>query len=90
MATMRSVFPTVLRYPVRPTNSLMLGSDAPAGAAKLRAAAPSLPPDLAAVASSAAQQLGPGLPGGEVFTDDRAPVEWLIDASIVRYAAGQR
>ena len=27
--------------------------------------------------------------GGEVFTDDRAPVEWLIDMSIVRYAAGE-
>ena len=24
-----------------------------------------------------------------VFTDDRAPVEWLIDASIVSYAAGE-
>jgi hypothetical protein len=28
------------------------------------------------------------LTGGDVFTDDRAPVEWLIDASIVKYAAG--
>ena len=88
-ATMRSVFPTVLRDPVRSTNSLVLGSDAPAGAAKLRAAVPSLPTDLAALASRVARQLAPGLPGGEVFTDDRAPVEWLIDASIVRYAAGE-
>jgi hypothetical protein len=28
------------------------------------------------------------LAGGRLFTDDKAPVEWLIDASIVRYAAG--
>ena len=27
------------------------------------------------------------LPGGDVYTDDRAPVEWLIDASIVHVAA---
>jgi spermidine synthase len=27
------------------------------------------------------------LTGGEVYTDDRAPVEWLIDRSLVQYAA---
>jgi spermidine synthase len=27
------------------------------------------------------------LTGGEVYTDDRAPVEWLIDRSLVKYAA---
>ena len=29
----------------------------------------------------------PRLPGGEVYTDDRAPVEWLIDRAILGYAA---
>ena len=29
------------------------------------------------------------LEGGEVYTDDRAPVEWLIDKSIVDYASGE-
>ncbi len=33
----------------------------------------------------------PGLRGGTVYTDDRAPVEWLIDGSILKVAAeGQR
>jgi spermidine synthase len=32
-------------------------------------------------------QLAAPLPGGEVYTDDRAPVEWLIDRSLVEYAA---
>jgi spermidine synthase len=32
-------------------------------------------------------QLHPPLSGGEVYTDDRAPVEWLIDRSLVEYAA---
>jgi hypothetical protein len=40
------------------------------------------------VVRNAAARLGPPLGGGEVYTDDRAPVEWLIDTSIVRYAAG--
>jgi hypothetical protein len=30
------------------------------------------------------------LPGGAVYTDDRAPVEWLTDLSILRYATGTR
>ena len=32
-------------------------------------------------------QLRPPLTGGSVYTDDRAPVEWLIDRSLVKYAA---
>jgi hypothetical protein len=27
--------------------------------------------------------------GGTVYTDDRAPVEWLIDRSILGYAASE-
>jgi spermidine synthase len=33
------------------------------------------------------QRLAPALPGGTVYSDDRAPVEWLIDRSLVEYAA---
>ena len=29
------------------------------------------------------------LPGGEVYTDDVAPVEWLIDRSILGYASDE-
>jgi len=34
--------------------------------------------------------IGPALGGGSVYTDDHAPVEWLTDLSILRYAAGNR
>ena len=27
---------------------------------------------------------------GDLYTDDKAPVEWLTDLSILRYAIGQR
>ncbi len=30
----------------------------------------------------------PALEGGEVYTDDRAPVEWLVDESLLEYANG--
>jgi spermidine synthase len=90
-ATMGKVFATVLRDPVKSTNTVLLGTDAVASPGAMRAAARSQPPDLARVTAGAADRLAPALRGGDVYTDDRAPVEWLIDASIVKVAAeGER
>jgi spermidine synthase len=86
--TMSEVFPTVIRDPVEPTNTLLLASEAPASAAHLRAQLDDLPGELGNVAAQEAVRIGPRLPGGNVYTDDRAPVEWLIDRSILGYAAG--
>jgi spermidine synthase len=85
-ATMAEVFPTVLRDPIEPTNTLLLGTGAPASAANLRRAVPELPSDLRNLAGTEAQRVGPRLEGGAVYTDDKAPVEWLIDRSILGYA----
>ena len=85
--TMSEAFPTVIRDPLEPTNTLLLGSEAPASAANLRAAAGDLPGELGNLAAQQAVRIGPRLDGGEVYTDDRAPVEWLIDRSILGYAA---
>jgi spermidine synthase len=90
-ATMGEVFGTVLRDAVKSTNTVLVGTDATASPGAMRAAARSLPADLGAVAEGAAARLAPALRGGDVYTDDRAPVEWLIDASIVQVAAdGER
>jgi len=90
-ATMGEVFGTVLRDAVKSTNTVLVGTDATASPGAMRAAARSLPADLGAVAEGAAARLAPSLRGGDVYTDDRAPVEWLIDASIVQVAAdGER
>jgi hypothetical protein len=48
---------------------------------------PKLPAGLRSLGEETAETLEPALPGGELFTDDRAPVEWLIDRSIVEYAS---
>ncbi len=85
-ATLRAVFPSVLRDPVEPTNSLVLAGVGPVGGGRLRAAEAALPGDLRPVADGAVGRLGAALRGGTVYTDDRAPVEWLIDSSIVSYA----
>jgi spermidine synthase len=84
--TMAAVFPTVLRHPLEPTNTLLVGGGKQVSAARLRDNVASLPADLRPVAREAVAGLGPRLPGGEVFTDDRAPVEWLVDLSLLEYA----
>ncbi|MEA2280493.1 MAG: hypothetical protein QOK21_1100 [Solirubrobacteraceae bacterium] len=86
--TMRSVFAHVARDPVEPVNTILLASDAPLTSARMRGAVEPLPSDLAPLALLAASRLRPGLSGGTVYTDDKAPVEWLVDESIVAYAAG--
>ena len=55
-------------------------------AARLRRNAAALPAALRPLAREAAAALAPRLPGGEVYTDDRAPVEWLVDSSLLEYA----
>jgi spermidine synthase len=86
-ATMGDAFGIVMRDPVKATNTVLVGSTGEVSAARLRAATRRLTPDLAAVAAATAGRLAPALRGGAVYTDDRAPVEWLIDESIVRFAA---
>jgi spermidine synthase len=86
-ATMREVFPNVRRDPMEDTNTLLVASEAPLSAENLRDAARDAPDGLRGTMLAAASRLAPGLAGGEVYTDDKAPVEWLIDKSIVDYAA---
>jgi len=88
-ATMATVFGTVLRDPSQEVNTVLLGSDAPASATRLRAAVSTgaVPRPLRKTALATAARLAPALPGGEVYSDDRAPVEWLIDESILSVAA---
>ncbi|HEV2812098.1 MAG TPA: fused MFS/spermidine synthase, partial [Solirubrobacteraceae bacterium] len=90
-ATMADVFPSVLRDPAEDTNTLLIATMGEASPAKLVDALPRLPADLRPRARQAIARIGPRLDGGSVYTDDRAPVEWLIDASIVEVAArGER
>jgi spermidine synthase len=84
--TMAAAFPRVLRLPIEPTNTLLVAGEGSFGAARLRANSRALPTELRAPARGAASDLAPRLPGGEVYTDDRAPVEWLVDSSLLEYA----
>jgi predicted membrane-bound spermidine synthase len=83
--TMAAALPVVARYPIESTNTLLLASEA-LSAAHLARSAAKLPLALRPLAREAAAALEPRLAGGEVYTDDRAPVEWLVDSSLLEYA----
>jgi spermidine synthase len=87
-ATMGEVFPNLLRDPIESTNTLIVASESPLSARRLERRARRLPARLRSTARDAAGRIGAPLRGGSVYTDDKAPVEWLIDKSIVDYAAG--
>lgn len=86
-ATMGTVFHPVLRDAAGRRNTLLIAG---AGSLDLSEAGLSvLPRPLLSTGTEALARIEPGLEGGEVYTDDRAPVEWLIDKSILSYASEQ-
>jgi spermidine synthase len=78
-------FPYVMRDPVSTGNTLVVAGLHPLGTVD-----PNLPATLKPLGELVQARLAPALRGGAVYTDDKAPVEWLTDLSILRYATGQR
>jgi len=84
--TMSEAFPNVMRDPIEPTNTLLVASEAELSADGIRTGTSDLPIEVANLGATEASRFGELLAGGEVYSDDRAPVEWLIDRSILGYA----
>ena len=70
--------------------SRLVASTAPLSPDSMIAAHARVPLALQGLLAATSGQLGAPLSGGAVYTDDKAPVEWLTDLSILRYAAGTR
>ncbi|GGF55179.1 spermidine synthase [Marmoricola endophyticus] len=88
-ATMRTAFgdDRVYRDPAQRTNTLLVGTtDDTEPADALRAKAPTLPAEVEQVLDGSASRIEPALTGGDVYTDDKAPVEWLVDLSLAKVA----
>jgi len=87
-ATMSSQFGDghVWRDPSEPTNTILVADTGTPPVEGLEAALASVPSDLGAVVESEAARLAPRLTGGRVYTDDLAPVEWLVDFSLAKVA----
>ncbi|HEV2527861.1 MAG TPA: fused MFS/spermidine synthase [Thermomicrobiales bacterium] len=87
-STMNAVFPYVYAIDTaRYTNTLLIGSMSPAGLAGLASGASTLPDGapLQVTAQASLETGNPRLidPGGEIWTDDYAPVEQVIDLIIL-------
>lgn len=89
--TMSTALPEVARDPVTATNTMLVGSLSPVEPERIAAASRArpavMPPALRPLARATAARMEPGLPGGALWTDDRAPVEWLVDLSLLNYAS---
>ena len=87
---MGEAFRHVARDPIEDTNTILARERRDAlGRAARRAGARRCPRALRPTRLRGRRRGSSGpLAGGSVYTDDRAPVEWLIDESIVDYAAG--
>ena len=83
---------TVAARPDRATNTMLVGTDAPVSAARAaRGRCAACPRRCGRPRGRPPARLAPPLRGRRVYTDDKAPVEWLIDKSIVQVAArGER
>jgi spermidine synthase len=89
-ATMRTAFRDVRRDPADSVNTWLLGSSASIRASAISSAGAELPAALGPLAAQVGARIGDALRGGAIYTDNRAPVEWLVDQSLLDYAAGKR
>jgi spermidine synthase len=86
-AGLRSAFPHTAAYDITELSTLLVAGDRPPAAERIRAAVPRVHAELRPLFFETAGGLGPAAVGSRAYTDDRAPVEWLIDRSIVSFAA---
>ncbi len=84
--TMATRFAVVYRWPVGSFNEIVAGFTTPLDAARFAARLRTAPAGLRGVAGTV-QGVRRVPPSSDPLTDDRAPVEWMTDQMIVRYAA---
>jgi hypothetical protein len=83
---MATRFASVFEWRVSGFNDIVAGFTAPTTAAELRLRLDGAPPGLQPAAGFA-QELRQVPASSDPLTDDRAPVEWMTDQMIVRFAA---
>ena len=85
--TMATVFPYVYRWRISGFNELVVGFDRPVSQAQLDARVSAAPSRLQP-AAHLAETLTRQAPSTDPMTDDRAPIEWITDQLILRFAGG--
>jgi spermidine synthase len=86
-STVLAAFPQAWRWKPLRFSELVLGFDRPVSRAELVRRVGHLPAAAASLVPLFRREARPVRAGAEVFTDDRAPVEWLTDRMIVDFIA---
>jgi spermidine synthase len=84
--TLATVFPQVLRWQALDFNALVLGLERPLGPGALAGARARAPARLRSLLGLLAGEAAPTAPSDDPWTDDRAPVEWVVDGMIIKAA----
>jgi spermidine synthase len=84
--TLATVFPQALSWQALRFNALVLGLDRPLARPALARAVVLAPERLRALVRLLAAEAGTVAPARDPWTDDRAPVEWVVDRMIIRAA----
>jgi len=84
--TLATVFPQVLRWQALRFNALVIGFERPLAPNALARAARLAPARLRSLLRLLAAEAEQVAPSGDPWTDDRAPVEWVVDGMIVKAA----
>jgi len=84
--TLATVFGHVYRWQALRFNALVLGLDRPLGPSTLSRAVRVAPARLRPLARMLERQIVPVSASSDPWTDDRAPVEWVVDRMIVNAA----
>jgi spermidine synthase len=85
--TLATEFPQVVTWQALRFNQLVVGLTSPARRSVLEQRLDRLPGRLAPLGELFGPTMRDAAPATEPWTDDRAPVEWITDRMIVRYAA---
>ena len=88
-STVAAVFPSTWRWQALRYNALVLGFDQPVSHAELQRRALGVPAAVDVLRPLLVRGLVPVTVTSTPMTDDLAPVEWLTDLSIFRYATGR-
>ncbi len=85
--TLAAELPQVLEWPALRFNTFLLGLTVPLDDSMRKRRLEHGPKALASLRELLAEDARPFVPSGRVWTDDRAPVEWVTDRMIVTFAA---
>jgi spermidine synthase len=86
-AGVKSAFPHAAAVDMTQISTLIVASERPPSGAGVVRQMANVHREVRALFGRTARDLRPPIVGEQAYTDDRAPVEWLIDRSLISYAA---